>query len=283
MPSLIWRLRGMTSIDAPTEALENGWRSTTAGGDNLMLDFARAEAAAWVAIARAASGRTACIEHLGLHMSDTGSPTPFANVAHLTRPLRSDDAGEAAAALRDFFGAGAGGPFLVFSPSPALDLSTSGLEIVGHPPLMVRPAGAARAAAGDLRITEARSPAALTDFERTLVDAYPVPEMAPFGDHARLFGDALTGSAWHLFVGYLDGEPVATAGGFVSDHIVVVEAVSTRPEHRGRGFGAAITAAAMAAAPGLPAGLVSSDLGRGVYEGLGFLPLTRYTLWVGQR
>ena len=86
-----------------------------------------------------------------------------------------------------------------------------------------------------------------------------------------------------LFVGYEDGRPVATAVGTVTDSVVAVEVVSTRPECRGKGYGAAITAAATMAAPHLPAALVSSDLGRRVYEGLGYLAVLRYTLWVGTR
>ena len=74
------------------------------------------------------------------------------------------------------------------------------------------------------------------------------------------------------------GEGVA----FVDEDVVAVEAVSTRDECRGRGYGAAITAAATASADA-PALLVASDLGRGVYANLGYLPILRYTLWLGMR
>jgi hypothetical protein len=40
---------------------------------------------------------------------------------------------------------------------------------------------------------------------------------------------------------------------------------------------------ATAASPDLPAMLISSDLGRGVYDRLGYLPLLRFTLWAGHR
>ena len=69
----------------------------------------------------------------------------------------------------------------------------------------------------------------------------------------------------------------------MSDELVLVEAVSTRAECRGRGYGAAITAAATAARTERPAALLSSDPGRGVYEPLGYLPITRFSLWIGAR
>jgi len=287
----------MQTIDAPSRRLENGRRATTPAGDNLLLDFARTEATAAATLARAAGGRVADVDDLGMVMSDAGSPCPFGNVTHLSRPLDPDETGTAAEILCGFYGKGTGGPFLVFSPSHTGDLRRWGFGLVGHPPFMLRPAVAPGATAGagalpredsdphaeGLRIVEVRTPAVLADFERTLIDAYPAPELAPFGSAHRLFGHDLLDSAWRLFVGYVDDEPVATASGFARDRVVVVEAVSTRPAHRGRGYGAAMTSAALHTAPGLPSALIASDQGRRVYEALGFLPVTRYTLWVGRR
>ena len=47
----------------------------------------------------------------------------------------------------------------------------------------------------------------------------------------------------------------------------------------GRGIGAAVTHAATVADPASPAVLIASDAGVGVYRGLGYLPVTRWTLW----
>jgi GNAT superfamily N-acetyltransferase len=279
----------MTTIDTPARPLENGWRSTTPDGDNLLLDFARTEAAAAAVIGRSAGGHAAAVHDLGLFMSDAGSPCPFGNIAHLTRPLDRAEAERLAGALHDFYGARDGGPLLLFSPFPTADLHPFGFGLAGHPPFMVRPGGTAAPEhhgvphAPGLDIVEVRTAAALADFERTMIDAYPAPELAPFGSGPRLYGDDVLGSAWRLFVGYLDGEPVATAGSFAGNRVAIVEAVATRQECRGRGYGAALTAASVAAAPGVPAALIASDPGRNVYEGLGFMPVTRYTLWVGRR
>jgi hypothetical protein len=116
-----------------------------------------------------------------------------------------------------------------------------------------------------------------------MIDAYPAAELAPFGSQPRLFPDAFLDSDWTLYLGYDGDRPVATGGAFVTDQLVGVEMISTRSECRGRGFGAAITHAAATTETDRPAMLLASDPGRSVYERLGFLPLLRFTLWVGGR
>jgi len=94
---------------------------------------------------------------------------------------------------------------------PTPDLRPFGFFPVGHPPLMVRPPRReAPAPRDDLRVVAAATPELLFDFERTFVEAYPVPECTP-------------------------------------------------------------------ARPGV---MVASDLGRSVYERLGYRSLLRFTLWV---
>ena len=47
------------------------------------------------------------------------------------------------------------------------------------------------------------------------------------------------------------------------------------------GYGAALTATAALSSSDLPAALIASDDGRGIYQRLGFLPISRFTLWAG--
>ena len=82
-----------------------------------------------------------------------------------------------------------------------------------------------------------------------------------------------------FFVGYHDGLPVATSATTLAAGVNLVGLVSVRSELRGHGFGAAITEAASVADPSLPATLVASDLGRPVYERLGYTAYDRITLW----
>ena len=76
---------------------------------------------------------------------------------------------------------------------------------------------------------------------------------------------------------------MATALSYTGDGVVNVEAVATLPGHRGRGIGAAVTWAATLADPELPAVLLASDDGIGVYRRMGYLSMTRWTMWSGSR
>jgi hypothetical protein len=59
-----------------------------------------------------------------------------------------------------------------------------------------------------------------------------------------------------------------------------VEFVAVLPDARGKGAGAAVTAAATTAFDGQPAALIASDDGQPVYERLGYLRLERWTVWL---
>lgn len=272
----------MTTIAAePTEQLENGYLTATASGDNLLLDYARGEAAAFAATIGSAGGRTDRDSSFNLQLCDLGVPSPFGNVALIEQPIDSRSTAELVATMRSYFGERPGGPYLVFSPWP-LDLSGHGYALVGHPPLMLRPAGGTAPVADGLRIKEVGDAETLADFERTLIEAYPVPEMQPV-ERESMFGPKILDTPWRLFVGYDGDRPVSTAGAFVTPTLTIVELVSTREECRGKGYGSAVTAAATLVEPTNPAMLIASDPGRNSYARLGYIPLLRYSLWLGMR
>jgi len=132
----------MTTIAAtPEEHLENGYAPATPAGDNLLLDYARAEARAFAEIAAVLDGRVADVEQYALHLRDSGLPTPFANAALLTRPVAEAEIDGLVGTTREFFGRTPGGPYMVFSPWPLADLAPHGFAPVGHPPLMLRAPG----------------------------------------------------------------------------------------------------------------------------------------------
>jgi ribosomal protein S18 acetylase RimI-like enzyme len=85
-----------------------------------------------------------------------------------------------------------------------------------------------------------------------------------------------------VYLGRVDGTDVTTAIHFVIGDAVGIFNVATPEEHRGRGYGAAITAQAVR--EGFAAGasfafLQSSDLGQSVYRRLGFREVDTYTLY----
>lgn len=160
--------------------------------------------------------------------------------------------------------------------TPAVDLRPLGFELLGHPPLMYRPAGPGGRprVPGDLEIRKVEDAATLRDFERTLIDAYPLP-----AGSAVLHPDVLD-VGFDGWVGYVDDSPVATAGSHTAHGLTEVEWVSTREGHRGRGIGAALTWEATTASPAHDTVLVATDDGRPVYERLGYVALMRLSMWL---
>ena len=244
--------------------LRTGWEDTTPSSDTLTLAALRAmdeRAAAW---AEAAGGRVA--RPPGLNIADAGSPCLFYNAASAAAPLDLDLAAAAVAAFPP------DRPFVLLSPHPTPDLQPAGLQLMGHPPLMVRPpGGAAPALPPGVTVTEVCDPATLPTWDAVLAAGFGLPTSpAPPG---------LLGGPARFWLGHVDGEPVATALSWAGHGVVDVECVATLATHRRRGVGAAVTWAATLADPARPAVLISSDDGAGVYRAMGYLPITRWTMW----
>lgn len=200
----------------------------------------------------------------------------FSNALVVTRPVA--DWSVVADALHGL--ADPGVPRLLVSPFPTPDLSGEGLQLVGHPPFMIRPAGPCVGPdVPGLRVERVVAADMLRDFERTLIDAYPVSGMDSSAvpvlfPHAYLDGPSVA------YLALLRGKPVAVSAAHVASSVNHVEFIATRADARGLGIGAAITAAATSTDPELPAVLIASDLGRRVYEELGYLAVERWTLWL---
>lgn len=206
---------------------------------------------------------------------------PWGNDVVALRPFGD----EAVSALVDRVAAFADRPAMLWCAWPAPDLSAHGFTLMGHPPGMVRaPGGEAPPVPDALRVVEADNDDAMTDYDRTCTLGFPVNAQ----DGSPLYGiitPELRGGPWRFFVGYEGDEPVTVASVFVGAGVAQVEYVATMPDHRGKGYGEGVTWAATMAEPELPAVLIASDLGRPVYERMGYLPYTRFTLWhwPGQR
>jgi ribosomal protein S18 acetylase RimI-like enzyme len=184
------------------------------------------------------------------------------------------------ARLDQFYQQEDGGAWMLWSAWPSPDLAPYGMRLAGYPPLMARLPDAL-AIATDLRIIEAREESDLQDFDEAMIRGYPIPELHFPAD--RISDGRVLGGPMRFFIGYQDSRPVACAAACVGEREVGVYMVATLPEARGRGYGAAITAAAIAAAPHLPAVLQASGLGQPVYRRLGFQEISPYTLWYKPR
>ena len=112
----------------------------------------------------------------------------------------------------------------------------------------------------------------------------PADLLVPFEERFRGFCVG-PGAIQRTFLATAEGMPVATSLGMVVDDVVGIYNVATAPDARRRGFGGAITAAAMAYGRELGARwaiLESSPMGVSVYERLGFRQVCEVVVYEGR-
>ncbi len=253
------------------EALTTGWEADVPADDSLLRAYVLATAERSEVIATAAGGRTLRTDDASI--ADGRSPVLFDNVVTLLHPLTVDGARAAVAEALAFFPPER--PFVVLSCWPIPGAGDLGIELMGHPPFMFRPPGPPPEGwQAGLDLQEVRDEAALATFFTTIVEAYPMP-----GSASALADPAILGTGVRFWVGYEDDRPVGTAGVFVGHGVNDVEWISVHDRDRGKGYGAALTWAATLADPDLPAVLIASDPGQPVYERMGYVRLTRMSMW----
>ena len=265
MRAAIWRTARMTTTAtaAATTAIDT-------------LDDAAIRATASRVVHHARAMGRPVVDEAGVSAAHIGRGGVFMNVA-VVREQPTDWA-HTLAVIADVIPVGVVATLV--TPFTTPDLRSAGWRLVGHPPLMARLPGAAAPppVPAELRIHEVVDRAGLEVFERTLVEGYPVPELQPY-EPGRFFDERVLGGPTRLWVGHVDGQPVAAAAGHVAAGVNSVEMVATLAHARGRGYGGAVTWAATTGDASLPAVLFASDLGRPVYERLGYTALTRWTIW----
>ena len=142
-------------------------------------------------------------------------------------------------------------------------------------------------------VAGAVAPSRLPRFEiRRVIDAVGIDDhrrvvTEGFGSHPSVaFGttcmELLDRTECVVYVGYADGAPVVSGLGWRTGRTIGVYAIATIPTVRRRGYGAAMTAHVVT--DGLAAGcdvavLQASELGRPIYERLGFRVDVRYTAY----
>ena len=129
---------------------------------------------------------------------------------------------------------------------------------------------------GDCRRVE--SLADLRVFQRTFSLANQLPETSFW-----VAKPLLVAPEWDLFVGFLDGKPVATGVAFTSDSVSGVWAIATIPESRGRGIGTAVTSAVIHAGRSkgaIAAHLWATEMGFPVYHKMGFRHIQNKSTWI---
>jgi hypothetical protein len=265
--------------------LRAGWEPDTPVEDSLLRRFL----VNWTALIKAhgmpLGGRS--LRRHDLTAVDLGRPSFGGNVATLLAPLFEAQVEEVMAALDDFYGFPAGahsGTAFLFSPWPTPDLRAHAWTLIGHEPLMLRPAGGeAPPPPRGLRVEEVRNEADLRAFELAIIRGFHSPELEAQGSGAVFGAGVPADDRYRLWVGWEEDRPVSAAAAFVAAGINDVTLVATVPQARRHGYGAAVTWSATLADPALPALLLSTDDGRPVYERMGYMSLFRFTVWSRDR
>jgi ribosomal protein S18 acetylase RimI-like enzyme len=123
-------------------------------------------------------------------------------------------------------------------------------------------------------IEEARDMEALENYHRVIARVFQAPDFTRSGFLEFLsMGGFGRQAPLRSYVGWLEGEPVATSTLVLGAGVAGIYNVATLPEARGRGIGTAITLAPLREARDLGyrvAVLQSSQMGFGVYRRIGF-------------
>lgn len=156
----------------------------------------------------------------------------------------------------------------------------SGLELAGEVPLMVLDAlERLRAPEPEGLVVEPLQAEGWAQHLDAVAEGFGAPRDA----FAAIDGaDLLARAGVTAYLGRVGDRVVTTGLGIVRRGVVGVFNVGTPPELRGRGFGGAVTARVVRdgwAAGARAALLQSSEAGRPVYQGLGFVTVEEWPVW----
>lgn len=262
--------------DTEERPLENGWLPDTPVDDSLLRRFVTNQAAMNELMAEAHDGRTLRTDDVSC--ADCRSSVAYLNQAVLLRPLGGlDDA--VLDELEAFYDDDAQRPALLLSVWPTPALEERGWHLLGHPTFVVRAPGPVPGhERPGVRVRDVHSVEEVGVWERVLVEGYPMPEGA--GEPAgSFFPLGVVERGLRLRLGLLDGEAVGTGAVFVAHGVVNLSAASTLPVARRRGVWQSLVWSRVAEAPELPAVAFTSDFSRPGFERMGFLAITRLSLW----
>lgn len=211
---------------------------------------------------------------------DSGTPAAELNVAFVTPGAEARTAAMRAA---EFFAERAR-PWRIEVPVALRDRVEEVARSAGLAETEIRPALVlypAQLVGGkptpELRIDRVTSPAGMLSFMRTLLEGFGAESLPGQEPTSRIEVPHLS-----CYLGSVDGEPLATSVLFNYRGVAGIYAVTTLERARRRGYGRAITEKAIR--DGLRAGatrgfLQASDMGRPVYEAMGFRSAFDHITW----
>jgi acetyltransferase (GNAT) family protein len=160
-----------------------------------------------------------------------------------------------------------------------LDLAPHGFEVWRREPWFHRAAAPLDdAPQSDLELVRVSTPEEVAEFEAVSVRGFGGEDdsVEPGTIHPP---SVLADDPMAMFMGRVEGRAVAAAMGYRLDDVVGVFGVTTVASARRRGYGTAVTRAAMLTETGLPAVLAPSEEAVPMYRRLGFEPVGGLTIW----
>jgi hypothetical protein len=173
----------------------------------------------------------------------------------------------------------AGAPGHVCDNWQALSLHPLGFEVSRTEPWFLRPPGrVAFTSPPELELVYVSHPEEVVEFERVSVQGFENEEATvPAGvlhPHAILEDPKM-----EMFLARVDGRAVGAAMGYRTKDAIGVFGVTVVASARRRGYGTALTCAAMLPESGLPSILAPSPEGEPLYAKLGFSRVGELSIW----
>jgi ribosomal protein S18 acetylase RimI-like enzyme len=160
-----------------------------------------------------------------------------------------------------------------------LSLEARGWKVWRTEPWFLRPAGALPVEQPPgLEVVHVTTPAEVEEFEAVSVRGFEDEDVTiPAGaiHPPSILGDP----RMEMFLGRVEGRPVGAAMGYRTDGAIGVFGVTVVASARRRGYGTALTRAAMLPESGLPSVLAPSPEGAPLYEKLGFSRVGALSIW----
>jgi hypothetical protein len=264
------------------EQLATGWGPQEPIDDSVLRRFVFNQADVLRAMAGGPAGRQSSDDDVV--MVDSGGPVPYNNMAVLLRPVTSA-ADPVLDRIADFYADARDRVSLLLSVWPLPDLGARGLQLGGHPMFVVRAPGPVTGTVRDgVEVRDVVTVDDLHTLERVAVEGYPIDEAkgAPPGTlfTDTLLADQVTGRRLRLHLGLVDGTAVSGAAALDAHGVVNLCFAATLPAGRRRGVWSALVWARVNQVPDQPAVAFTSDDSRPGFVHMGFLPVSRFSLWV---
>lgn len=161
----------------------------------------------------------------------------------------------------------------------ALSLESRGLKVRRTEPWFLRPAGpVSLASPAELELIRVSTPAEVRELEEVSVRGFE-NEHATIAPGAIHPPSILDEPDMALFLGRVDGHAVGASMGYRTRDAIGVFGVTVVASARRRGYGTALTCAAMSPESGLPSVLSPSPEGAPLYSRLGFDRVGELSIW----